>query len=388
MTPLLLAGVASAGPVELHGDVKSFFVATFPYEHLLMPEEPVSSALLDGRLKLGVEFGPHLKLEAHHAVTAQGGTSPGLGLTSTGAGAAAPEAVELGWEAVSGEGLRLWGRTDRLVLRGTAGPVDLALGRQPVSFGSGLIFTPMDLVNPFTPATIDQEYKPGVDALRVDVYPSASSKITAVAAYAGDWSADGLVLAAHGQATVGVTDLALFAGLGRGSPVFGAGLVSAIGPVGVHGDATLTLPDEEAGARITKPYARVVLGADGRPGPKTTITGEVYVQSFGETDPAGYLLLATDERYQTGELWAMGLLYAGAGLSQEIRPTLFASLSTVVNLTDPSALVAPVLSWSVAENADVVAGGYLGLGARPQEAVRSEYGLLPGTAFAQMKAYF
>ncbi len=39
------------------------------------------------------------------------------------------------------------------------------LGRQAITWGNGILFHPMDLFNPFSPAAIDTSYKPGVDML-------------------------------------------------------------------------------------------------------------------------------------------------------------------------------------------------------------------------------
>src|SRR5690606_19624752 len=150
--------------------------------------------------------------EVHHAVTLLGGAA-GLGLAgaSTGVGLTAPEALPLTWDVHEGD-ILVRGRTDRAWVRGRFGGVDATLGRQPVSFGNGRISTPRDLVAPFHPATVDTEYKPGVDAARVDAYLGTSGRLTAVAAYAGDWT-DGMVYALYGQGTVGVTDLGMFGGL-------------------------------------------------------------------------------------------------------------------------------------------------------------------------------
>ena len=78
----------------------------------------------------------------------------------------------------------------------------------------------------------------------------------------------------------------------------------------------------------------------------------------------------------------------------------------LANLQDPSALVAPTFSWSVAGNAEVGVGAYMGLGKRPDVEVEtyvipgvgeteveipvleSEFGLYPVMGFAQMRAYF
>ena len=81
-----------------------------------------------------------------------------------------------------------------------------------------------------------------------------------------------------------------------------------------------------------------------------------------------------------------------------------------MNLEDPSALVGPTLAWSVSDEVSAGLGGYIGLGERSDpyqvedhasglEAlvaagdavdglVRSEFGLVPVVAFANMQAHF
>ncbi len=282
---------------KLSGDVKSFLVASFPYEHLLMPPDPSGQATVDGRLKLKANYRDLFRFDLHHAATVVSAPvaesvlgSEASQFTLTGAGGSAPEAIDLSWEVEdTGPALTIAGRVDRAVLTAMLPRVEVALGRQPISFGSGQFFTPMDVVNPFHPATIDQEYKPGVDSLRVDGYAGVGGQVTAVAAYAGDWTLDGFVLAANGRATVGVTDLTALLGAVHGEPVVGAGTLSSLGPVAVHADATLTFPEDQDA------FVRAVAGADWRPTGTTTLGGEVYVQTFGASDPEQYLQTADSE---------------------------------------------------------------------------------------------
>lgn len=414
MAPLLLLwGPALAGepPVaSLHGDVKTSFVAGAPVVWVGEAEDPYGQGGATARLKGVLERGP-LRLEAHWAAAAQTSSSASAaGAMGSLSGAAAPELLPLTWAPDLGDGLSLQHGVDRLVLSAKLGPVDLALGRQPVSFGAGRIFTPLDLVNPFGPATIDTEYKPGVDALRVDAYAGVSTKVTVVGAWAGapvlgegarDPEApvlDDVVLAASGQTTVGVTDLLGFVGLVRAEPVLGLGTVSALGPVGVHAEASLTLPEGDEG-----PFVRAVAGADGRPTAKTTLMAELYLQSFGATDPADYLEAVEDPRFQRGEIWQMGQLYGALAVAQEITPLVAANLSVIGNLRDPSALLSAGASWSIADDAELLFGGYLGLGAPPDPvdlaelaldpgalagSVNSEFGLYPSMGWLQVRTYF
>ena len=394
----LLAVHAAWADANLNGDLKSFNLVSFPYEApLLFPStDPMAQAVVDGRLKGELTFnperGPRWRLLAHHAVSVVSGSAVTLG--GTGAAGTAPELVDLTWTVPEGGGATtVQGRTDRLLVESEAGPVTWTLGRQPVSFGTGLFFTPLDLVNPFFPGTIDTEYKPGVDALRVEAYGGLRFQQTLVAAWVGDCAvttdgcladSDDLALVSWSRVTLGVSDLGLFLGEVREDEVIGLSVVSALGPVGVHADASVTLP-----AGGGDPFVRAVLGADGRPGPKTSLSGELYVQSNGAADPADYLLQAMGPRYVHGELWALGRFYTALSLSQELRPTLTGSLALIANVEDPSALLLPSLSASLADEVDLSAGAYVGLGARPEGLdMHSEFGLLPVTAYLRLAAYF
>lgn len=443
---LLAVAAARAEPVqaELHGDVKSFFVASFPSEWIAPPEippalepflppgtdgesllrqaglaaDPQGQGIADFRLKLVVESGP-LRLDLHHAVSAlpSSGSGGALG-SSAGVALTAPELVDLTWQANTDPALILRGRTDRALLTASIPHLVIAVGRQPVSFGAGMFFTPMDVVNPFSAATIDTEYKPGVDAVRIDGFAGVSSRVTAVAAWSGptpfgdpDFRSRGLgdvILALSGGGTIGTTDLFGLVSVARAEPVVGLGFAGGLGPIGLHGEATVTVPAEDAAE--TDPFVRAVLGGDGRPTGTTTISTEVYLQTHGAADPSGYLERITGPRFARGEIWQAGRLYAAVAVAQEITPLVSGSLALIGNLEDPSALVAPGLSWSIADEVVLGFGLYAGLGARPDrvpltfdpatfqlvppttaalaDSVNSEFGLYPVAGYLQLRAYF
>ena len=60
---LLALGLAWGGEhpevtAQIHGDVKAFFVASFPYESVLFPDaSPTGVGMVDGRLKMEAEAG-------------------------------------------------------------------------------------------------------------------------------------------------------------------------------------------------------------------------------------------------------------------------------------------------------------------------------------------
>ena len=412
---LALPGAAHAGRVldnddaslDVGGDVKGFFVGMFPYEHFLMPEDPVGQGMLDFRFKVDGGIQRWFRYSFHHQASASVlSESIAMGLSPTASsGQAVPEALDLSWSVVSSENQTISGRMDRAWIGFRVPHFNFTVGRQPISFGSAYFFTPMDLVNPFSPVVIDQEYKPGVDAARADIYIGMTGNISIVAAYAGSWDWEGTVLAAHGGFTVGVFDLGFFAGQIHAETVLGMDFKGAIGPVGVRGEGTVTMKKDQ------DPFVRLVLGADYRPHNKWYLIAEFYLQTLGACDPACYLPFATTDRFLRGELWTMGRYYAAFSVNWEAHPLVNVSMFVISNLADPSFLLGPALSWSVADNAEMSAGTYFALGKRPGEMtemdflnddftvktedelmasipVESEFGLSPHVAYVQLKVYF
>lgn len=415
----------SEPPLSIHGDMKSFFVGTFPYDNSLyqefgvLPADPTAQGIVDGRLKLSLKT-PALRVLVHHAVTAQ--TAPTTRTTGqTGVGLQAPQSVDLGWqgfdEAESPDAMTLQGRTDRLSVSGDIQSLTWTIGRQPITLGHGLGFTPMDLVNPFFPTTVDQEYKPGVDAVTADLFFGTSGKVSLITAYtddvvlpdADDWSIDGMVYALYAQHTLGRHDVGVLVGEVRGDEVFGLTLATYAGPVGIHSDVTYTLPVDP---KAEDPFVRGVVGAMWTATEDLTITSELYHQTLGAADPDEYLTQLEGDRYRRGELWLVGTTYGSTSLTYQLTPLVHGSATVIGNLADGSALVAPGLTVSVSDEVQMVVGGFVGLGERPDEVsvtdllnpntgfplqgeslnsalgVNDEFGFYPSSAHVQLKAYF
>jgi hypothetical protein len=414
MNWLIFLMSAHAEEIQLNGDAKSFFIAGFPYEHLFMPSSTYGQSFIDGRLKLKTKLHPSIRLVAHHAVT-MGSMAPESKLSQelamldqdadvemnsgfmTGVGLSAPEAITLSWKAFEESELMMQGRTDRLYLEFSLQNVEMRVGRQPISFGYGMAFNPMDLIQPFGVATIDNEYKPGVDAIRSDIYTGMYTQFTFVAAYVGDWSQEGMIFAFNGKTTIKETEVSIFGALAREDYVVGGGVSGSIGPIGVYGDLTLTVPKEDE-----ELFVRSEIGTLWKPLEDTTISAEVYVQTCGAEDADQYLSFVEENpRFQSGELWLMGRYYASLGLSQQITPLLGANVSATSNIADQSAMISAGLSYSVADNTVLSLGGFYGFGERPDTIsltdlfldpdsfqLNSEFGFYPTMFFGQFKAYF
>lgn len=75
------------------------------------------------------------------------------------------------------------GKMQNLYAKMVAGKFTGTAGRQQVRFGSSRLWNPLDLMNPFTPITVEgPDEQKGTDALRLDWYPGESTELTCVAA--------------------------------------------------------------------------------------------------------------------------------------------------------------------------------------------------------------
>lgn len=394
-------------PFVLGGNVKTFATGLFPYEHALLPEDPVIGGLAAGRLTAQVTSLEAIDAEAHLLLAATSAGGGFGGFTQSGVFIDRPEAVDLSLPLVEGDLGAMTAVIDRATLTAHLPYLDVTLGRQAITFGSAYFFTPMDLVAPFSPATIDREYKPGVDAARLDFYFGTATQLTAVAAYAGEWSNDGMIFAGHARTNLLGSDVGLFVAEARGDLVAGLDLATDAYGVGLRGEATATFPDNGT----DDAFLRAVAGADVILPLNATLMGEVYVQTLGADDPADYLEVAAGERFTRGELWLAGRLYGATALSWELTPLLRPSVAAVVNLEDGSLLASPSLAWSVSDEVSLSLGAQLTLGDRPKDlqaadlvrpdgtprspeelstllVAESEFGLYPNVVFLQMSAYF
>lgn len=96
-------------------------------------------------------------------------------------------------------------------------------GRQAIDWGSGRFWQPFNVFGAFQPTDLDTEYKPGIDSVVVDWYPSPFSSLTAVYAFAPtDQPSDPNTFALHYRTQVGeVSEAALMSGEVRGQRVNG-----------------------------------------------------------------------------------------------------------------------------------------------------------------------
>ena len=286
----------------------------------------------------------------------------------------------------------------------TASKAVARIGRQAVSWGNGLIYTPMDFFNPFDPAAVDKEYKTGDDMLYGQYLVDNGDDLQAVWVIRrnldGDVSKNVNSLAAKYHGFAGETEFDILVAEHFDDSIFGLGAVSSIGGAVWRGDITLTLTDDstaESGnvfsAVTSLSYSWVSWGHN--------VSGilEYFYNGFG-IDDGNYSpdVLADNpelvERILRGELFTLGRHYIAASAMVEMTPLWLLTPNIFLNASDGSLLVQLVSSYDIKQDIQLLAA--IGLPAGPDG---SEYGGIdsgvPGkplsfgaSLFVQLAVYF
>lgn len=242
-------------------------------------------------------------------------------------------------------------RLDRASVAYSDASVVLRFGRQAISWGNGLLFTPMDIFNPFDPTAVDKEYKSGDDMLYAQYLFGNGDDLQAVAVVRrdplnGEVESDQSSLAFKYHGFLAGTEYDLLATRHYGETVLALGFSGNLGGAVWRGD--LVWNDTETGSVMTGVTGLTWswVGA----GHNWTGVAEYYYNGFGLS--GGYYsvaALAADPellaRLARGELFNIGRHYLGASVTLEATPLLNFTPNIFINLGDPSAYAQFVLSY-------------------------------------------
>jgi len=318
---------------------------------------------------------------------------------AVGRGLAPPRWLPLTFTITDAPTVTLRDTVDWLSAAYTRGRVTVTAGRQPVGFGRAKLWSPMDLIAPFSLTEVDTEYRAGADALRIDV--SAGDRVNAtVVGIAGELEDDhDLVASVVGSAVVGRVkyrldrgEVGALAGDVRGDVVAGLDATWDTGSFDLYGEATATVVTSRSLAAPTAAdtVIKAAAGTTFHPRPTLVLDTELLYNGAGASHARDYLAVALSPRVALGEQVTLGRYYAAAVGDWQPHPLVHLVAAVIANLRDPSALASIAVTYSVAGNATVRLGGYVPLGRRPSATTPtrppSEYGLYPAIAFLELEA--
>jgi hypothetical protein len=317
--------------------------------------------------------------------------------------ASAGDFLPLQWTIEDSEFVLWRHRFDRLLVRYLGENVDATLGRQTVSWATTLYLTPADPFQPFDPSDPFREYRIGVDALRVRVFPGPLSQLdgvarlaevnTSVALPGSEPVTDTTVTAvARGRVALGHWELSGWGGVVHDEASVSAAATVTVGGAAVRGEGVLRRSDGETVLRFTVGVDRSFTVARRN----LYLAVEYQHDGWGYTDTDQLLVVATSPPALRGEMQVLGRHEFVALASFEIHPLVTTDLLGIVNVIDPSSLLTPSITYSVREEATVRAGFFLGVGAEEGDLVLptgirapgSEYGPVPITGYASVTVFF
>jgi hypothetical protein len=291
-------------------------------------------------------------------------------------------------------------RLDRLWVGHASEKTVVRFGRQALSWGNGLFYSPMDLVNPFDPAAIDTEFKAGDDMLYLQYLFDSGDDVQAAAVFrrnplSRDVDSDQATFALKYHGFAGEAEYDLLVADSYGDAVIGLGGARSIGGAVVRGDVVITDTSDDttvqAVANIS--YSWTWSGRNVSGSLEYYFNG--FGQSGGQYDPLSLAgnpeLLA---RLARSELFALGRNYLAGSLIIEVSPLWTLTPTLLSNLNDPSALLQIVTQYSLSDNMTLLGSLNVPLGPSGSEFGGIESGLpdryLSSSAgvFAQLAWYF
>jgi hypothetical protein len=282
-----------------------------------------------------------------------------------------PTFADLEWNLVDNNDYRIEQRLFRVFATFYAGQAEVTFGRQRIAWGTGFVWNPTDLLNPFNPAAIELDEKEGVDAGYLAVPLGSLSKLEV--AYAPGRKALRSSAALRIGTNVGNYDLTIMAGDFQDDVVLGGDFAGYVGGAGLRGEVGYTW------AENARNYFRGILNADYSFPNGLYVFVEFYINGQGASSKEDYDLLSL----LSGHTFNLARYYVAGSLTKTVTPLLGLSVYSIVNLTDGSALIGPALTYSLAANLELAASAYFLIGAKD-----SEYGQLNSSYFGHLQFYF
>jgi hypothetical protein len=248
-------------------------------------------------------------------------------------------------------------RLDRLSVGYTTDKAVIRAGRQAITWGNGMFYTPMDIFNPFDPAAVDTEYKTGDDMVYGQYLRDNGDDFQTVLVVrrnfiSGDVEAADSSLALKYHGVGGESEYDVLAAEHYDEPLLGFGGNRNIGGAVWRGDVTVSFTEDEGAVASLVTSGSYSWNWGGK-----NVSGvlEYFFNGFGQGDGQyGSQDLAQNpelvERLVRGELFTLGRHYVAASALIEMTPLFLVTPNAFVNLSDGSALLQFVTQNDVAEN--------------------------------------
>jgi len=264
---------------------------------------------------------------------------------------------------------------------------DVTAGRQRVAWGTGYVFNPTDIFNPFalTFAVADED-RPGIDAVRANFPLGPLSRFEAILLTDNEFSSlNKSKKGFKGKTNIGMYDLSLsYVALGDEGFQFGFDTAGELLGLGVRAEAAII--NENADEDYS---SKAILGWNYTFENGIGIDMEYFYNGEGQRDKSKY----DWSGLFAGKIYQLGTDYLFFGLNKLLDEITTVSLSFLWNMNDSGFIVYPAFSRNIFENVDLnlealIAGGDSGSEYKPSDAEDPSGLLGSNTLYIKFKCSF
>ena len=265
--------------------------------------------------------------------------------------------------------------------------VEVRVGRQVVSWGTTLFLTPADPFLPFSPSDPFRQYRGGVDAGRIRLYPGPLSQVDVVVRTTRTIAGEEVTALSRGMATWKGWELYAWGGTLYGDGAGAVGVSGSLGAWALRMESVIREIDGRVVGRGALGLDRI-FQVDGR---DLYVVFEYQRDGLGAASADDYLDIFRSREFQRGEFQVLGRDEVVSQASYQLHPLLNVAGLALWNVNDGSVLISPSVVYSAGDETSISGGLYLGIGddtvtgTRP---VPSEYGLSGVTGFAAISWFF
>ncbi len=328
------------------------------------------------RLKLDAEFKKTLLFTIHYELRSFQ-TESGLKVNLQSSNLFRPTYFHFSKNLINGENVRLDHTIDRMFLKYSAASFDLTIGRQRIAWGTGRVWNPTDLFNPFNPAAVDKEEKDGVDAITLQIPLGTLSNVTVVYAplKASRESSTGARIHSNTEGY----DFSVMGGYFNERVILGGDVAGSLGGAGIRGEATYTW--EQSGIRNlnNRRFAKFIVGVDYQFSNSLYVIAEYHFNGEGHREPSQ----SERSRLFKGEIINLAQHYVFLSGGYPISPLLNITSNTILNLDDGSLVAGGLIDYWLFQNATVGVGVQYFTGSES-----SEFGSYPKIYYGKVQWFF
>ena len=257
-------------------------------------------------------------------------------------------------------------RFDRLAAEYRDERLAITVGRQAVSWGSGHVFQPMDLFNPFAPTAVDRDYKPGDDIVLVErAFAHSTLQLLHVARREAGGDAGNHSYAAMWHGFLGASEVEVMAARHYRDDLLGVTLKVPLGPTILRADVVGSRLDQDGSQRVSGivniDSAFLLLQRTG------VLFAEYFRNGFGVDTLTAELPAPLMDRLARGELFNAMRDYLALGANYQWHPLWSQSLVWIGNLNDGSSLLQTSLTYDPSDSSRVQAGLVAAMGDAGEE---------------------